>query len=813
MLETVLQDVRYGLRVLRHSPTFTLVAIGTLALGIGAAVGIFTVVNAILLRPLPIRDTERVAMIVTQVTRTRTPAPGIGSWTKYELLRRQTTAFSEVGAYVRRDLTIDLGDGPTRIRGARATASLFHVLGITPVKGRNFNPEEDAEGAVPVVLITEGLWRDRLNGDPDIVGKAIRIEGQSASIIGVLPADFRLQFTDREPQVYLSCVFTPDVMTSTEIRSGAGFLTYIGRFKDGVTLEQARADVASIDALYGKENPGFVDATAIGLSVVPFVEDLVGSVRPTLGILMGAVLFLLLIACGNVAHLLLTRASARSREVAVRLALGASYAQLMRQFLTEASLLGVGGCVLGIVVAHVAVSVLAGRGPGNIPRLADATPDLTVLVFAVSVSAVTAVFFGLLPAMRARSFAVGESLKTARSALTGRSGRFQRWITASETAITVVLLISSALLFRSLVRLQSVHPGFESQNVTTAQITLQQNKYSQPFQREAFFTQLLSGIQGELGTPTAAVGATSYLPLAGGNYGFFFFIDGQPHLGVGRDATISVRHVSPDYFRAMQIPLRRGRAFDDSDTPQSRPVAIINEAAVRAYFKNKEPIGWHLANSRDAIMREIVGVVGDDRFVGLDRNFVPELYLPYRQVPSPTMTVVVSSSLPLESISGAIRSAARRLDSDQAVAEIRPMERIVAATTAQQQFTTSLFGTFAFVATALAAIGLYGVVTMFVNERRQEIGVRMALGAQRQDVLRLVMQHGGRVIVAGTLVGILGALALTRFLRSLLYGVTPSEPASYVIGAVVLLITGLLACYLPARRAAGVDPARTLRAE
>jgi putative ABC transport system permease protein len=727
------------------------------------------------------------------------------------VLRRQATAFSEVGAYVRRDLTIDVGEGPSRIRGARATATLFEVLGVTPVKGRNFNAEEDAEGASPVVVITDALWRDRLNGDPDIIGKPIRIEGQSASIIGVLPADFRLQFADREPQVYLSCVFTPDVMTQTEIRSGAGFLTYLGRLKDGVTLEQARADVASIDALYGKEHAGFVDATVFSLSVVPFVEDLVGPVRPTLRILMGAVLFLLLIACGNVAHLLLTRASARRREVAVRLALGASNAQLLRQFLAEAVLLAAAGCALGIVIARVAVTLLASRGPGNIPRLAEAAPDTTVLAFAVVISAVTAVFFGVLPAVRARSFAVGESLKAARSVPTGRSGRFQRWIAASETAITVVLLISSALLFRSLVRLQSVHPGFESQNVTTAQITLQQNKYSQPFQREAFFTQLLSGLHGELGTAT--VGATSYLPLAGGNYGFFFFLDGQPHLGVGRDSTISVRHVSPDYFRAMQIPLRRGRAFEDSDTAQSRPVALINEAAVRLYFKDKEPIGWHIANSRDAVMREIVGVVGDDRFFGLDRNFQPELYLPYRQVPSPTMTVVVSSTLPLDSVSGAIRSAARRLDPDQAVAEIRPMARIVAVTTAQQQFTSSLFGTFAFVATALAAIGLYGVVTMFVNERRQEIGVRMALGAERRDVLRLVMQHGGRVIGAGTIAGILGALALTRLLRSLLYGVTPSEPASYVIGAVVLIITGLLACYLPARRAALVDPARTLRAE
>ena len=812
MIATILQDLRYGTRLLRQSPTFALVAIGTLGLGIGAVVGIFTVVNAILLRPLPMRDPDRVGVINAQYLKTNTPARGAASWTKFQMVRDEATSFSEMGAYVNRDFTVDPGNGPARVRGARVTAGLFEVMGITPSVGRSFTPQDDAEGAAPVAIITDAFWRSRLNADPNIVSKTIRIEGLETPIVGVLPSGFQLHFSDTEPQVYVTRVFNPDVMTAVQIRSGAGFLVYVARLKPGVTFEQAQADLNALDKRYGQEHGGFVDATVFGLRIVPFAEELVGSIRPTLRILMGAVLFLLMIACANVAHLLLARAAIRRKEVAVRLAIGASYSRLIRQFLTEALLLAFGGCILGILVARLAVSALVAYGPANIPRLTDASPDVGVLAFAVAVAAITAIVFGVIPAFRTRSVGVGESLKTGSvRGITKKSGWVQQGIAVSETAVTVVLLIAAALLFRSLVRLQSVDPGFGTHNITTAQVTLQQSKYAADAQREAFFTDLLHEMQAQPGL--TAVGATSYLPMAGPDYGFFFFIDGEPHLGVGRDPTINVRHVSPDFFRAMEIPVRRGRSFSERDTAQSVPVAIINEAAVRRYFQNRDPIGWHLADSRDGIMREIVGVVGDVRFTGPERCCPAELYLPYPQRTSPTMTVVVSSTLSTDAVAGAIRQSVRKLDPDQAVAEIRPMERVVAARTAQQQFTTSLLGTFASVATALAAIGLYGVVAVFVSQRRHEFGIRMALGAQRADVLRLVLRHGGGMILLGTAAGVIGAVAVSRILQSLLYGVTATEPLSYVIGAVVLLFTGLVACYVPARRATRVDPAQTLRAD
>jgi putative ABC transport system permease protein len=812
MLETFVLDLRYAARMLRQAPTFTVVAVGTLALGIGAAVGIFTVVNAILLRPLPIPEPDRVGMIYSQYLDPPSNARIAASWTKYEMLRARTTAFSDIGAYVDRDFTMDSGDGPVRLRGARVTAGFFGVLGIAPSVGREFASMEDVEGGTPVAVITDATWRGPLGAAPNVIGKTIRIEGRETPIIGVLPAGFRFRFSRREPQVYLTSVETPDVMTAREIHSGAGFLTYVVRLKPGATFEQARGELATLDAHYKQEYGGFADSTRFGLRLIPFVEDLVGEVRPALNVLMVSVVFLLLIACANVAHLLLARGTVRRREVAVRLTLGASHRRVVRQFLTEALLLAVGGGFLGIVFARVAVTTVVALGPADIPRLADAAPDYRVLAFAILITGLTAVAFGVMPSFRVKSVALGESLKDDRSGgLTSRSaGGFQRWIAASETAVTVVLLIAASLLFRSLIRLQAVEPGFGVRNITTAQISLQQNNYSEPFQQEAFFTNVLDDLHVQ---PGVTAGATSYLPMSGSNYGFYFFIEGEPHLGVGHDRVISVRHVSTDFFRVMQIPVQRGRAFGETDRADSEPVAIINERTAQMFFKNVDPLGKRIANSRDGILREIVGIVGDVRFNGPDQGAPAELYLPYRQVPSPSMTIVVSSTLPLDAVAGAIRQSVKQVDRDQAISEIQTMQRVVASTTTQQRFTSSLLGTFAVVATALAAIGLYGVIAVFVSQRRREFGIRMALGAQRHDVLGLVMRHGITVVSAGIVIGLLGALALNRLLKGLLYGVSSTEPASYAIGAVVLLLSGLLACYLPARRATKVDPAQVLRAE
>lgn len=729
------------------------------------------------------------------------------------MVHEQATAFTDVAAYVERDFTVDPGSGAARVRGARVTAGFLRVLGATPAMGRDFASSEDVEGAQPVAVVTHAFWQGRLGADPNIIGRAIRIEGRDTVVVAVLGAGFQFRFSQGEPQVYLTSVFTPDVMTREQIRSGAGFLTYLARLKPAVSLEQARADLAAVDARYRQTFGSYADAANYNLYLVPFNDDLVGAVRPALAMLMGAVLLLLLIACANVAHLLLARAAQRRREAAIRLALGASLPILLRQFVIEALLLTSAGCLLGMAIARTAVSLLVTRGPVDVPRLVDAAPDARVIAFAILIAGITTVVFGVLPVLRLRSLKPGESLQDGRpGSLTSRSaGRLQQWLATSETAVTVALLIVAALLVRSLMRLQAVEPGFSAAQVYTAQVTLQQNSYREPYQREAFFTQLLAGVQAHV--PTATVGATSYLPMAGGNYGFFFFIDGQPSLGVGRDPAISVRHVSADFFRAMQIPIRRGRAFADSDSAASQPVALINERAARQFFPDLDPIGRHVANSRDKTMREIVGIVGDVHSLGPAQSATAELYLPYRQVPWPSMTVVVASTLRPEEIAGAIRSTVQRLDRDQAIAEFRPMRQVVASTTTRQRFTSVLLAVFASTATLLAAIGLYGVIAIFVGQRRHELGIRLAVGAQRSDLLRLVMWQGGRMILIGTAAGVLGALALSRTLSGLLFGLSAIEPLSYAIGIGTLAISGLLACYLPARHAMNVDPVLALRAE
>jgi putative ABC transport system permease protein len=810
LLDSTRQDLRYALRMLAKSPTFAVVAVGTLALGIGATVAVFTVVNTVLLRPLPIVDADRVAIINAQELKEH----GIvgASWTKYQMLRAGNAAFSDMGAWVAREFTVDARDGAVQLPGARVTASWFGVLGVNPQLGRNFSPDEDVDGAAPVAIVTDGFWRQRLGGDPAIIGRAIKVDARETTIVGVLPAPFRFQFTDREPQVYLTRVFTPDVMTPAQIRNGAGFLQYAARLKSGVSLQQAQQELTAFDKRYRNDYGSFTDAGKYGLKAVAFTDNLVGNVQSTLFMLMGAVLLLLLIACANVAHLLLARAVVRERELAVRRAVGASTSRLVGQFLTESLVLAAGGCGVGLLAARAAVALLASRGPANIPRLADAAPDARVVAFAMVAACVTAIVFGTMPAIRARALSLGDSLKDGRSSGPARGGRrWHRWIAISEAAVTLVLLIGAGLLFESLIRLQRVDVGFEPRRAFAARLSLPRETYAAPAQREAFFTQFLHDVQTEPGIDAA--GATSYLPMGGSNYGFFFFIEGEPHLGPGRDHVTAVRHVSADYFRVMNIPVRRGRAFTERDAATSPPVAIVNETLARMFFGNTDPVGRHLANSGDGIMREVVGIVGAVRFDGPARDLMQELYLPYRQVPWPTMSVVVSTRIGPDAVAGSIRRAVAKLDPDQAVAEIRPLASVVAASTSQEQFTTSLLGAFALLATLLASVGLYGVVALFVGQRRHEFGIRMALGAQPADVLRLVMGEGSRVVVTGVVFGLAGALAASRVLRGLLFGVSAIEPITYVAGALLLGAIGSIACYLPARAATAVPPVDALRDE
>jgi putative ABC transport system permease protein len=809
-IERVMKDVEYAIRTLAKTPTFTAIAVITLATGIGATVGIFTIVNAVLLRPLPIHDPERVGIVNAQEVK-RHDTVG-ASWTKYEAMRASNHVFTNTAAYVDRDVTFGSGNTPEQILGARVTWTFFDVLGVQPALGRTFRPEEDVENAAPVALVTNGFWQRLLGGTPDAVGRSIKIDGRDTLVVGVLPAEFRFQFSNREPQVYLTAVFTPAIMTAAQVRHGAGFLEYVVRLKPGVSFAQASSDLLSVDAQYGRDFGGFVDANRYTLHLVPFTDNLVGVVRPALLMLLGAVGLVLLIACANVAHLLLARAAVRQREVAVRLALGASRARLIQQFLTESLVLSLGGCALGAMMARSAIGLLVAHGPANIPRLTDVTADARVLAFSIAVSLLTAVIFGIAPALRASRIPVGV-LKDSRSgeATSRSSSRFHNLLAASETAITVTLLIAAGLLFQSLVRMQAVNPGFNPDHVYAARVALPRAKYAQPFQREAFFTELLHRLQSEPGL--TRIGATSVLPMNQENFGFFFFVEGQPSLGLGRDPVTSARHVSPDYFDVMRIPLRRGRTFTDGDNARSRPVAIVNETTARRYFPNVDPVGRHFAITGDNVPREIVGVVGDVHFDGPARSDQDEVYLPYRQVPWPTMTVVAASPLAADQVAAILRREVTRLDPDQAVAELTTMQQVVAASTTQQEFTSSLLGAFALLATTLAVIGLYGVTTLFVNQRRHEFGIRMALGAQRSAVLLLVIRQGMRAILGGAVVGLLGAFAASRVLSGLLFGITATNPVTYAVGAVALCIVGLIACYVPALRAVAVDPALALRHE
>jgi len=807
-MRSVFPDLRYAWRTLITAPAFALTAILTLAVGIGATVGTFTIVNAVLLRPLPIDAPA--ALVAVDAESVTTHARVSASWTKFQFVRDGNRVFADVAAWAGRELAFSDAGNPEQVNGARVTWNFFRTLGVPVSAGRDFAAPDDVDNAAAVAIVSDGFLQRRFGGDrAKTVGRNVTIEGRATTIVGVLPRGFRFAFTDREPQIYLTTVATPGAMTVAQIQHGAGFLGYVGRLKPDALVKDAAADLARLDAGYREQFGSYLDASRFTLHVVPFTENLVGDVRPGLLVLMGAVALVLLIACANVAHLLLARAASRQHEIGVRLALGASRARLVRQLLIESLLLSVAGCGVGWWAVTLVIDVLVSRAPSNIPRLRDAQPDGMVLAFAIGVSAVTAVAFGVAPALRATRVRVGDVLRDSRAGgLTSRSaGRLHRLLAMSETAVTVALLIAAGLLFQSFVRMQLTDVGFRPVGVYAAHISLPRATYPQPADRERFFTQLLDNVRRQPGLADA--GAISYLPMGGANYGFFFYREDAPD----RESAIAVRHVGGGYFHAMQIPLRRGRVFTDRDDARAVPVAIINESAAKHHFGDVDPIGRRIASTSDRITREIVGVVSDVRYDGPARSGQDELYLPYKQLPWPSMSIVVRSSLPSDQVVTSLRRQVAALDADQAVADIRPMPALVAASMTQQQFTSGLLGVFALLATTLAVIGLYGVTTLYVAQRRHEFGIRMALGARPADVLRLVMTDGARMIAIGAIAGVAAAFAARRVLSGLLFGVTASDVTTYAAGTVLVCVVGLIACFVPARRAAAADPLRAMRSQ
>ncbi len=809
-VEELCQDLRYGGRMLRKNPGFTLVAVVTLALGIGANTAIFSVVNAVLLKPLPYASPER--LVTLWGTAANTGAGNIPfSYLNFTDYKNQAQTLEHVAACDTTEAVLASADAePETLSGARVSSDLFPLLGVAPMLGRAFSAEEDRPGGAAVVVISHGLWQRRFSSDPQVVGRQVMLGERSTKVIGVMPRGFTFPVEEETSDYWVPLAGDPNRTELLSNRHGK-FLTIVARLKQGVRFEQAEAEALVIarrlEAQYPDANTGW------RARLVPLQEDIVGGVRPALLILLGAVALVLLIACANVANLLLARAGARAKEVAIRTALGASRARIMRQLLTESLLLSLAGGGLGLLLAEWLVDVIVAAGPASLPRLADVNLDASVLGFTLLVSILTGLVFGLAPALRASKTDLSEPLKEGgRSSTEGaRRNPLRGLLVVSEVALSLMLLIGAGLLIKSFVRLLQTDPGYQTERVLTASLSLSKTKYPEPEQQAAVYQQVLGRVAALPGVEAA--GAASLLPLGGRDSYNVFQVEGRTPFAAGQEPTVRYQVVSPDYFRAMGIQLRRGRFFTEGDTKGAPQVLIVNEAFARRHFSGEDPVAQRLVIGDDP-PREIVGVVGSVRHRGLDEEPQPEFYVSYLQAPRSRLSLVVRAAAndPAE-LAASVRGAIREVEKDQLVGEVRTMDTLVSHSVAPRRFQMLLLGSFALVALLLAGVGIYGVMAYAVAQRRHEIGVRLALGAQRGDVIRLVVRQGMTPALVGAGVGLIGAFAGTRVIESLLYGVSAGDPIVFVGVSALLLLTALLACYLPARRATGIDPAIALRHE
>ena len=808
-LETFLQDIRYGLRQLRRNPGFTTVAVLTLALGIGANTAIFSVINAVLLRSLPYPASDRLIDIwESDAGRHLSHIPV--SFTKFTDLTEQSQVFAGLGAYTWSTFDLSGGREPEQINGLEVSRGFFSTFGVRPMLGRWFLPEEDRRGGRNVALISYRLWERRFGSDPNLIGADIGLDGRSTTVVGVMPPSF--QFPDESNDVWVPRVFEHKFITQLQIKRGASYLGLVARLKPGERLAQARAAIGTINGRYRQQNPGNADALT-ELESIPLLEDSVINVRPTLLVLMGAVGFVLLIACANVANLLLARGASRQKEVTIRMVLGASRARLLRQFLAESLLLASAGGALGVLIAGAGVKLLSSTNLENIPRAAQVGIDGWTLGFTLALSLFTGIAFGIIPAFRASGALLMDSLKEAGrgSSESLRRNRFRSVLVVGEIAVALVLMAGAGLLLRSFVRLGGVNPGFNSHGLLTMHIALPTARYPKPEQQKRFFEDLLRRVQILPGVQSAAV--SSYLPLGGGIIFYFFHPEGRPDLGPAKNPTALLGAIHPDYFRTMGIPLLRGRAFTEADNETAARVMIIDQSMARFCWPNQDPIGKRIIYSQENTAAEVVGVVGGVKYSRLDGGVASEMYVPLTQHPWPSMTLEVRSVGDPSALAGAVRVQIQAQDKDQPVSAVRTMDEVVAGTVSQARLTMILLGVFALAALALAAVGIYGVMSYSVASRTHEIGIRMALGAEFWDVLRLVVRQGMTLALLGLGVGLAGAFALTRFLSSLLYDVRPTDAATMAAVSLVLVCAALAASYIPARRAAKVDPMVALRYE
>ncbi|HXU39692.1 MAG TPA: ABC transporter permease [Blastocatellia bacterium] len=800
-METFFHDMRYGVRMLLKNPGFAVVAIIALALGIGANAAIFSVVNTVLLRSLPYPDPDRL-MVLRETKLPQFPEFSIspGNFLDWQ---KQNTVFEKLAAIQSSayNFTSDATD-PERLRGARVSAGLFEMLGATPARGRTFRDDEDQPGQ-NLAILSSALWKRRFSADPNIVGQSILLSATSYTVIGVMPPSF--QFPDRDTELW-----TPIGFSAAQAQQhGAHYLSVIGRLNPGVTLAQAGAEMSAIAGRLAEQYSG--SNAGWDVNIVPMQEYDVRDIKPALLILLGAVALVLLIACANVANLLLARATARQKEIAIRTALGASRWRVVRQLLTESVLLALAGGAVGLLLALWGTDLLLALAPEDLPRVKDVALDGRVIAFTLSVTLLTGIIFGLAPAWQASRPNLNETLKEGGRGTTGGHHRVRGSLVVTEVALALVLLVGAGLLIRSFYRLQQVNPGFNTKNAMAVTVSLPGKKYAQPDQLAAFYTQLIEKVASLPGV--VATGASQTLPIQG-DYLLGFNIQGRPPAAPGEDKSTNYYAVTPDYFKSMGIPLIRGRVFTDQDRKDSPRVAIINEEMAKRYFPDEDPIGKGInVTNGPETFREIVGIVGDVKQYGLAQPTTLQTYEPFSQNPFSGMTLVVRSENNPAGLTSAIRTQVLSIDKDQPIARTRTLEQLVSDSVAQQRFAMLLLGTFGAVALVLAAVGLYGVMSYAVTQRTHELGIRMALGASTGNVLKLVVGQGMVLALVGVGIGLGAALALTRLMSNLLFATGAADPVTFVGISLLLAGVALGACLVPARRAIKVDPMIALRYE
>jgi putative ABC transport system permease protein len=810
-MNTLLQDLRYAQRILTKSPGFATIAILTLALGIGANTAIFTVVNAILLRPLGFSEPARLVLVAE-----KSPYPTIStSYQNYQDWRDQSHSFESLEATRATTITLTGNGEPERLNARMATAKLFPLLGVNAILGRTFVADEDRAGGAPVVLLNYGLWQRRFAGSNDIIGESITLDSQPYTVVGVLPRGFEvLQPAD----VFLP--FVPWATTLPDDRNWHPGIIVIGRLKSGVSREQARTEMVGITKRLEEQYP--IYNTGISADVVGLQEQLVKNVRPALILLLGAVAAVLLIACVNVANLLLSRAAARCREVAIRTSMGASRWRITRQLLTESILLSLAGGILGVMLASACLGPLLRLSAGTLPAAFTVELDRGVLFFALGISVVTGLLFGIVPALRTGKLDLRESLNEGSRGSTGGPGqhRVRSVLVAAEIALAMLLLVGAGLLLQSFSHLQEVPPGFQPDHLLIADIPLSQAAYAKPEQRFQFFDRLVERAKSLPGVRTA--GAATFLPVSGGGSVIHFNIAGRPPKSPHDYTAAGYRNITPGYFETLGVSLKQGRLLTPADTEKSPYVMLINTTMAQTYFPNENPLGKRMQigatpePEKDVPTMEIVGVVGDMR-QGLDLDPKAEMYLPYRQadliLPVFQLSVVLRTATDPLLQASALRSAIAEIDPNQPVVKVRSMEENMSASVAQPRFRSWLIGIFAALALVLAAVGVYGVMSFTVTQRISEIGIRVTLGAQPGDVFGSVVGEGLKLALIGVVVGLIGALSLTRLLQTFLFGVSAFDPATFIGVALLLTLVAAAACFFPARRATRVDPMVALRYE